>query len=390
MLKLSEGSACRGRGMEEERSEFWDYAIYVLAIVFSCVAWVFWGPGHDLVAEQVKWTGAIANEWAAWYQQRLEGSAKLLAPAITIASGSYAIYKAYRFAEARLHFRLGDFLDREEKRLKAAREQLRLTIERPGPDRPFKEPVFLTPNLKRAVRELGWGTPFLPPQIGYVDYQVGQAIDQLEKQIKLSEERHAHLKKQLATAHLLKGGLLAAEASRRQEAGDDERATLTAALNQFTSALSVDRGDVEALEYASHVNVRLGQTEEAEILLERLLSMAPKDQQSLTRARALRYRAAISAREGKNGVAARNLKAALDALPILSGIDRVEEAEIHDSLAECQAALGATKLASQSRLTAASIRKEVEAAKAELESGFRGWMLGKYRKSGDGQSSTLH
>ena len=179
-------------------------------------------------------------------------------PIVTIASGSYAIVKAYKYAESRLQYRLQDFLDREESRLKGAREQLRLAIERPGTQRPFRSPIFLAPALRRTVREFGWGSYFLPPQLPYADFQVSASVDQVQKQIKLSGDRHTHLNKQLAAAHLLKGAMLAAEATKLEQSGKESRAPLTAALNQFTAALAVYPKDVEALEYASHMHVRLG------------------------------------------------------------------------------------------------------------------------------------
>ncbi len=147
------------------------------------------------------------------YQQTVDGPSKLIAPAITILSGSYAIYKGYMYAESRLHYRLGDYIAREEKRLTDARRQLRLIIERPNVERRFREPIFLEGPLKRAVHELGWGSYFLGPQLGYVRYQLETSITRLQHQVKLAETNHGHMVRQLTTAHVLRGAMDVADAA---------------------------------------------------------------------------------------------------------------------------------------------------------------------------------
>lgn len=353
--------------MDEDQGDFSLLLLFSFLIAVLVLSWMAIGPGSQFLLEQTSVVQSWADRFAAWYQQKLEGSAKLIAPVVTIASGSYAIVKAYKFAETRLHYRLQDFLDREEKRLTGAREQLRLSIERPGPQRPFRTPIFLAPSLKNAVHELGWGSYFLPPQLPYADFQIGASIDQLEKQIQLSGDRHSYLKQQLATAHLLKGAMLTAEASTLEATGQESRGVLTSALNQFTSALAVHPDDVEALEYASHMHVRLEQDDEAEVTLDKLLKLTTELTKSIPRARALRYKGCLAARRGNNGIAAGHLQAALDALPVQVGIDRIEEAEIYETLAECQLALGRHVQASGSRATANAIYDQVRKAGAQVK-----------------------
>ena len=244
--------------MDDDQNSFAQIVFFPILVALIAIAWLTVGPGSKVLLDASTGLASHLNAFADWYQQKLEGSAKLIAPIVTIASGSYAIVKAYKYAESRLQYRLQDFLDREESRLKGAREQLRLAIERPGTQRPFRSPIFLAPALRRTVREFGWGSYFLPPQLPYADFQVSASVDQVQKQIKLSGDRHTHLNKQLAAAHLLKGAMLAAEATKLEQSGKESRAPLTAALNQFTAALAVYPKDVEALEYASHMHVRLG------------------------------------------------------------------------------------------------------------------------------------
>lgn len=314
--------------------------LFVLICVGIFAAWVVLGPGEQWVASVLLKMHAMIDAAANWYQRTVDGPSRLIAPAISIASGSYAIVKAYKYAEARLHFRLADYLEREERRLLDARKQLRLIIERPNVDRWFREPVFLVPPLKRAVRELGWGSYFLGPQLGYVSFQLDASVDQLTRQIAISKARHQHLEKQLATAHLLKGAMHMAQAS-AAGAQSNVRLSMTNALNHFDSALAVDANDCEALEYASHVHVYLREGAQANQRLEQVLGLTREEAKSLPRSRALRYKADLAAANSNNGIAKKRLYEALRALPNLHGEDRIEEAELHENLGDRLMNLGA-------------------------------------------------
>jgi tetratricopeptide (TPR) repeat protein len=311
--------------------------LVVCAAIFA--AWVVLGPGHVLVVSVFQAIQQALQSLAVWYQSAVEGPTKLIAPAITIASGSYAIYKGYKYAGSRLHYRLHDFIAREEERLKDAREQLRLIIERPNVERRFREPIFLEKPLKNAVRELGWGSYFLGPQLGYVRFQLDNSITHLERQVKASKERHKHLEHQLATAHLLRGAMYVADASAHSPG--DGRPHIASALGHFESALVVDPADREALEYAAHMYVIMKQDNDAEDHLERLFQVTAKEAKSLSRARAFRYKSDLDVAHGQRTEARRAAKSALKALPNLHGEDRIEEAEMQEIVGDRQIVLHA-------------------------------------------------
>jgi hypothetical protein len=88
------------------------------------------------------------------------------------------------------------------------------------------------------------------------------------------------------------------------------------------------------------MHVCLWQDGDADELLDRLLTLTSGQVKSLTRARAFRYKADIAATRSRNGIARTQLKEALRVLPNLLGEDRVEEAEIHEALADRQDAMG--------------------------------------------------
>lgn len=191
------------------------------------------------------------------------------------------------------------------------------------------------------MRELGWGSYFLGPQLGYVSFQLDTSITQLERRVKLSEDHHRHLERQLATAHLLKGAMHVAEASRTGMSNGYSRPHVTSALGHFQSALAVDEKDCEALEYAAHAHICLKQDGEAKDRLGALLELTSGQPKSLARARAFRYMADIEAAHDRPRIARSNLRAALKVLPNLHFEDRIEEAEIHEALGDRQITLHA-------------------------------------------------
>lgn len=358
--------------MDDNQSSYFQILVFPVLIAVVAAAWFVVGPGSQALAGLGELSKSWIDQFAVWYQKSLDGFAKILAPIVTILSGAYAINKSIKFAESRLQYRLQDFLKREETRLKDAREKLRATIERPGPDRTFRAPLFLASGLKRAVYELGWGSYFLPPQLDYTDFQVSSSLIQLKDQLERSTERHQHLGRQLATAHLLRGAILAAKATELERQGKQSRSLVIDALQQFTAAYEAEKDDVDALEYASHMHMRLGQDTQADRLINRVLTITENETKSLPRARAFRYRALLLARAGRNGLAEDAIMASLAALPVRVGIDREEEAEIYDLLAKYQQQQGAVRLAAGNRANAAAIRKEVQNARAESKSWWSG------------------
>jgi tetratricopeptide (TPR) repeat protein len=352
--------------MGKERSLLAEMSIFLLLIFGLTVAWTFWGPGRVIGTELLSFLTGRVREGSIWYHDSLDGIAKLLAPLITLATGSYAFYKWYAYSESQLQFRLSNFLKREDERLSGARPALRSTIERPGSSTSFQSPVFLSPALERAVTELGWGSYFRPPQLSYAEYQLDKSILQLEKQLEIWKTRQIYFSEQLSTAHLLKGAMLAGRASAAQLAGRNDRAELAAASNHFDAALHLRNDDLDALEYASHIRVQLGQFPEAQIKLDSLLAATADQAKSLPRARGLRYQSHIlmNVAQPQRKRAKKLLKEPLVVLPNLHGEEWIEEAEIHECLGRAQLALRATNKAKAEFEIAKAIFEQIKTAEA--------------------------
>ncbi|MFA5956151.1 tetratricopeptide repeat protein [Hyphomicrobium sp.] len=352
--------------MHEQRSLFRELGIFLLLYLVLGAVWLNWGPGVEVISSLERSLNASLGSLASWYQTKLEQSTKLVAPLVTIISGTFAIVTALSLAESRLLNRLRDFLEREEKRLRGARDQLRRTIERPGPARPFEMPFFATGELRSAMRELGWGSYFLPPQLGYVELQLGEALTKLEKQVDLSKQHQRKVSEQLATAHLLKGAMMISRNGSVQNQNFTDRAKLIEALHHFEAAISASSKDLDALEYASYVHVQLGQFAEADKYIDRLLRLTAKDLKSLQRSRALRSKAWIAL----YGAPSRPLRAknwiddAIRALPDLTGAEQVEEADLHMFLGDAQQKLNANRQARSQWEIARAVYKGVDSDEA--------------------------
>ncbi|MBS0237624.1 MAG: hypothetical protein JSR89_04280 [Proteobacteria bacterium] len=370
--------------MGTERSLYRELSIFFLLYFALGAAWINWGPGIEVISSLGQELKFLFGAFANWYQVKLEQSAKLVAPLVTIFSGTFAIVTALRLAESQLLNRVRDFLEKEEKRLSGAREQLRRTIERPGPARPFEMPFFATGKLRSAMRELGWGSYFLPPQLGYVEVQLDGALEKLEKQVDLSKQHHRKLNEQLAMAHLLKGAMLISRNGSAQKQPSADRAKLIEALHHFEGAIVANSKDLDALEYASYIHVQLGQFDEADKYIERLLRLTAKDLKSLQRSRALRSKAWIAL----YGAPSRPLRAknwiddAIRTLPDLDGPDQVEEADLHMFLGDAQQKLSANRQARSQWEIARAIYKRVDSDEAK-----KGLSVADQKLSGAAQSS---
>lgn len=354
--------------MERERSLIYELGGFLILIFGVCGAWLFWGPGYAFLSDGVIAAQNKIGLLADAYQKTADGPTRLVAPLISLLSGAYAIYIAVAYAERRLQKRLQDFLTREEKRLTGAREQLRLILERPGPGRTFESPVFLIEPLDRAVRELGWGSYFLPAQLPYVDHQLDRSLERLGKQIGLSKARTSKLEDQLKLAHLLKGARLTATGVQEKRKGGNDRLHNISALKHFEEILRLDKDDLDGLEYASHMRVRLGQYSEANVHLVRILTHTADKQKSLPRARALRYQAEISSNGDsppRYGVASKRLREALVALPNLQGPDWIEEAELNEALADARIRLRAFRKAHANLEIAQAIYAQINSIEAK-------------------------
>ena len=277
------------------------YLSFVLAaVVLTAVAlagtlgWV--GDGATAVLRDI-WL--LFAGFVAIYYEVFERIGRILAPFVAVASGGYAIYQKWHYAGHNLHLRLQEFLEREEKRLQAADQELDKGVQRPGPALPFQSPIFPDGTLAPVLRRMGWGTATLTKlhwtRMSRADDEVQRARRELEEQLALWETKKKDYQRRLIQAHLVKGGIAAARAAKVKSCGGDDREENQAALSEFERAVRVEPNQTEpiALEFAAHQRVRLGDYEGASLDFGKLAQWAESAGKPLVRARALKYQAEI-------------------------------------------------------------------------------------------------
>jgi hypothetical protein len=310
--------------------------LLIAAIIATMRGWVGDGPRDWLVH---LWS-LLAGFVAAYYEL-FERIGKILAPFVAVASGGYAIYQKWHYAGRNLHLRLQEFLEREEKRLRTADEELDKSAARPGPARPFQAPIFSHGDLRAVLHEMDWGTPTLTTlhwsRMRRAEQEVQRASRELEEQLSLWERRKKDYQRRLVQAHLVRGAIAAARAARIKERSGDDREENQSALTEFERAMSVEPNgpDLLALELAAHQRVRLGDYTGAFDDFTRLAQLAEQAHKPVTRARALKFQAEIlefrNASQPNVNAATRLLNTALQIFPPPRGrADVIEVAELHE------------------------------------------------------------
>src|SRR5271166_1764949 len=167
----------------------------------------------------------VLSDWNT--TKTLQATAALL----SIATGSYGLYKAYLYAEKRLAHRLFEFLQREEQRLADARHKLMLAHARPSIHKERIQTVFANRPLNSALHQMRWG------KNERAERSLEDALKLINEQVDAAQQWQLAQKNQKAAAHLLLGAIYDAR-------GDHDKA-----LAQFQSALDLNSEDLEALEY---------------------------------------------------------------------------------------------------------------------------------------------
>ena len=320
------------------RRMVWVVVVLLLAIASLAGALGWAGDGPKVLLTDI-WL--LLAGFVAVYYDLFERIGRVLAPLVAVASGGYAIYQKWHYAGRNLHLRLQEFLEREEKRLRAADEELDKSAKRPGPARPFQSPIFPDRTLASVLRKMGWGTPTLTTlhwsRMHRAENEVQRASKELEEQLALWESRKKDYQRRLIQAHLVKGAMAASRAARIKTKGGDDREDNQAALTEFERAMKVDPTQTEptALEFAAHQRVRLGDYTGAFEDFGELAQWADAAGKSVVRARALKFQAEIHEwrNEAQPNVhaATRLLNTAIQIFPTpLAQAEIIEAAELHE------------------------------------------------------------
>ncbi|NWG72696.1 MAG: hypothetical protein HXY23_13980 [Parvularculaceae bacterium] len=220
---------------------------------------------------------------------------------IGLAGFSFGVWRWWHHRERVLHKRLQEYLAEQDRRLHRARSYVLEAIFRPGRKRQvFADPLFSVRPLRLLLRRRGWDSLLGLGKVESVaDRMLNKSLGRIERRLETAFATLAALRKQRASAHILKGAIASARAQserdpiRRGELDD-------CALVQFRTALQVlEHGqDVQAKEYEAHQLRKLGHLDDAEAayaeLEEFAASLSDQRDRDLMLARARRCRAEIA------------------------------------------------------------------------------------------------
>ena len=260
---------------------------------------------------------------------------------IALVSVSFNLLQFYWYHDKRLHARLRRYLDRSDSRLSGAYKDVIQTIRMPEPRDSYDAPLYAVQPLKRLLKRNNW-EPIIkaPNTLTSADRLISRSVKKIDDRILIAKKSLKSLHHQTACAHVIKGAIASARASRLDSNSGKSVALHAQALQQFRAALKVPgyERDPVATELQAHQWRQMGKLDEAEKAYRKLAGLATRiedeGQRCITLARSKRYQAEIlqARTEGGAGKARTLLAEALQLrsqLGSLTSWAQIEQAEIH-------------------------------------------------------------
>jgi hypothetical protein len=241
------------------------------------------------------WYGVAQLKLWVWFENTVV-IAKAASPVVgviaTVVSGTWAIHKAFYFANGNMPKRIKEFLEKKNERLIQA---LPRSLERLGP--PFSQEAAITSRngLDTVLRSVGfWNRDD-------AKHSLSKQLEELDKNFEAHKALGRNLVVEKTNAHILLGATAAANAETvKSGAGSDGgayRQLEQAAMKHFRAATEVDKQSLFAHEALASQLMRSSDPTAGECL-ERLRELAGEQQQLIHVARAIRWQAELCERRG--------------------------------------------------------------------------------------------
>jgi hypothetical protein len=125
---------------------------------------------------------------------------------------SFGFWRWWRYREHILHKRLAEYLRESDARLVTGTADLIELIQRPAPGQQFKEPLFIDGDLRIVLRERNWDKPVHALSVAASsDWQVGKAIDAINRRLSAAQATVTSLNRQLFSAYAIRGAIAASQ-----------------------------------------------------------------------------------------------------------------------------------------------------------------------------------
>lgn len=294
-----------------------DNLLCAMLTQLGTVAFVAWGMlgmdcgGDDLICQGMTWLehnefiastmaelishlGAQASGIIGVIATFLQHNAQAIFGAAGLAFG---IWRWWRYREQILHKRLAEYLRDSDSRLKEGQHYVLNALQRPGPGQPFSLPLFASDQLRSVLRERNWDKSATALQVASsAEWQLSQALEKIQRQMISAEDTITSLRRQYATAHILRGAIASSMAKRNPALAAQKN---NIALTEFRTVLQIPghKSDLAAKEFEAHQLRKLGHLDDALEAYQALEEMAStiEDQrdQIILIASAKRYQAEI-------------------------------------------------------------------------------------------------
>jgi hypothetical protein len=215
-----------------------------------------WLSQNDLLApwlvEVIGRFGIHANGLAGHLAQLVRDYGQTIVGLVGV---TFGFWRWWRYREHILHRRLAEYLRESDARLVGGTADLIEMIQRPAPGQQFKDPLFANDDLRVVLRERNWDKPAYALGVAESsDFQLGEAIDAINRRRATAQAMVASLNAQLFSALSIRGAIAAS-----QRRGNDNKA-FSDALGHFKAALDVPGygRDLPIRELEAHQMRKLG------------------------------------------------------------------------------------------------------------------------------------
>lgn len=258
------------------------FAVLVV-LVFAASVGAFGPDAHALVYLFVGYLQKLYSN----HKDPVDHGVWALSIGLSAITGTFAIYKSWYYAEFSLPRRLTSLVERRDTLLWNARPALLAAVNDAAADSQRSAPVFFFYPIHKLLSDVGFRRP------RYVGSELIDAIDENKRDLGAVRSRMEELENEIVTGHILKGSLLAAEATLVSRHSPDRVAKNHQALEEFKAALELNEDDVDALMLAARQSEVLGDDGSALDYSSKMMIAAAKYELPLRQAQALRLKAEI-------------------------------------------------------------------------------------------------
>lgn len=217
----------------------------------------------------------------------IDQAAIWIGSSVTAVTGGLAILKGFFYAEMNLPRRLQEMIDEARDRHLHNRPELLSYLRVPFETRDFLVPTILANPSAQVLQIFGIETLRTRAR------DVATSVERLEGELKNLATWKEDAENRKVTAHLLRGGCLAVQASEQDAGSLEQRKLRERSRDEYLAALALRNSDLDALEGAATQSGELDEDRDRLGFLNRTIEAAQGEANRFRKARALHQSAVI-------------------------------------------------------------------------------------------------